>query len=258
MNNIFDITNKIILFTGGYGYLGSACVKYFAEYGAKVYVLARSKEKYIHQFSHLNNIYFECCDISKSESVKSTIDIIIQREGKIDAIINNAFYSRGQSPETMTDEDFAFGIDGTLNSIFRVIREVIPIFKRQGNGKIINVSSMYGIVAPDFQIYHESKRYLNPPHYGAAKAGVIQLSKYYASYLGRHNIQVNCITPGPFPSKVVRESDPEFEKRLAANTLLGRVGIPEDLIGTFMLLVSNASDYITGQNIVIDGGWTSK
>lgn len=258
MRNIFDITNKVILFSGGYGYLGSACVKYFAECGAKVYILARSEEKYREQFLLLDNVHFTSCDISLTESVKKSIHHIYRKEGKIDAVVNNAFYSKGQSPEFMTDEEFAYGIDGTLNAVFRVIREMIPIYTEQGYGKIINVSSMYGMVAPDFSIYEASPSSLNPPHYGAAKAGVIQLSKYYASYLGRKNIQVNCITPGPFPSKEVKERDSDFENRLAANTLLGRVGIPEDLIGAFMLLVSDASNYITGQNIVIDGGWTSK
>jgi len=258
MNNIFDITDKVILFSGGYGYLGSPCVKYFAECGAKVYVLARSEEKYSEEFSSSENIFFSACDISSTESIKSSIASIFEKEGKIDSVINNAFYLKGQSPEEMTDDDFSYGVDGTLNAVFRVIREIIPIFKQQKFGKIINVSSMYGVVAPDFTMYTESPSSLNPPHYGAAKAGVIQLSKYYASYLGMDNIQVNCITPGPFPSASVKQKDPDFEKRLANNTMLGRVGLPQDLIGAFMLLVSNASDYITGQNIIIDGGWTSK
>lgn len=258
MNNIFDITDKVILFSGGYGYLGSPCVKYFAECGAKVYVLARSEEKYSEEFSSSENIFFSTCDISSTESIKSSIASIFEKEGKIDSVINNAFYLKGQSPEEMTDDDFSYGVDGTLNAVFRVIREIIPIFKQQKFGKIINVSSMYGVVAPDFTMYTESPSSLNPPHYGAAKAGVIQLSKYYASYLGMDNIQVNCITPGPFPSASVKQKDPDFEKRLANNTMLGRVGLPQDLIGAFMLLVSNASDYITGQNIIIDGGWTSK
>lgn len=258
MKNIFDIADKVIIFSGGYGYLGNTCVKYFAQCGARVYVLARSEEKYRQQFSLTDNVYLSKCDISSTDSIKTSIQDVFQKEGKIDVVINNAFYSKGQSPEHMTDDEFAFGVDGTLNAVFRVIREIIPIYKKQKFGKIINVSSMYGMVAPDFSMYEQSPASLNPPHYGAAKAGVIQLSKYYASYLGKQNVQVNCITPGPFPSLEVKERDPDFEKRLAANTLLGRVGVPEDLIGAFVLLASSASDYITGQNIVIDGGWTSK
>ncbi|MEI2275639.1 SDR family oxidoreductase [Sphingobacterium sp. ML3W] len=258
MKDIFDITNKIILFSGGYGYLGSPCVKYLASCGARLYILARDERKFTEQFGDLSNIIFVKCDIGITEEINSAIDEVFKIEGRIDVFINNAFYLKGQSPENMSDEDFMYGVDGTLNSVFRVIRKIIPIFKNQKYGKIINVSSMYGVVAPDFTIYEDSPGSLNPPHYGAAKAGLIQLSKYYASYLGKDNIQVNCVTPGPFPSDSVKRKDPAFERRLADNTMLKRVGIPEDLIGVFMLLVSNASDFITGQNIIVDGGWTSK
>ena len=188
---------------------------------------------------------------------KSTFEEIIKESGRIDVLINNAVYLRGQSPERMKDEDFAFGIDGTLNSLFSCIRDIIPIFKEQGFGKIINVSSMYGMVAPDFQIYEGTPQYLNPPHYGAAKAGVIQLTKYYASFLGGHNINVNAISPGPFPSKEVQKNG-QFVKELEEHTVLNRIGNPEDLAGVFIFLSSDYSNYITGQNIVVDGGWTVK
>lgn len=258
MNNIFDVSNKVILFSGGYGYLGSPCVKYMAAHGAKVVVLARDEEKFQKEFKGIENVYFEICDVSTSLSIKKAFENCFNRFGKLDAVINNAFYSKGQSPEFMSDEEFAFGIDGTLNSVFRSIREIIPYFKNQGFGKIVNVSSMYGVIAPDFSIYEDSPKSLNPPHYGAAKAGIIQLSKYYASYLGKLNVQVNSITPGPFPSEIVQDSDPEFIKRLADHTLLGRIGNPIEIVGAVILLVSKASDFITGQNIVVDGGWTTR
>jgi|SRR5690606_15276983 len=258
MENIFDISKKVILFSGGYGYLGSPCVKYMAEQGANVIVLARNEEKFNKEFQAYKNVYFEFCDVSKSLSIKKAFEKSFNNFGRLDAVINNAFYSKGQSPEFMSDEDFEFGIEGTLNSVFKCIREIIPYFKNQGFGKIVNVSSMYGVVAPDFSLYADSPNSLNPPHYGAAKAGIIQLSKYYASYLGKLNIQVNSVTPGPFPSEIVQINDPEFIKRLANNTLLGRIGNPIELVGAIMLLVSKASDFITGQNIIVDGGWTSK
>jgi gluconate 5-dehydrogenase len=157
----------------------------------------------------------------------------------------------------MTDDEWAYGIDGSLNSVFRCIREVIPYFKSQGAGKIINVSSMYGIVAPQFEVYDDFPQFLNPPHYGAAKAGIIQLTKYYASYLGKLNINVNAVTPGPYPSDKVQKSD-GFVKELEKKTCLNRIGNPEDLAGAFVFLASDASNYITGHNIVVDGGWTIK
>ena len=116
---------------------------------------------------------------------------------------------------------------------------------------------MYGIVAPQFDVYNDYPQFINPPHYGAAKAGVVQLTKYYASYLGNKNIQVNAVTPGPFPSETVQQSE-GFIKKLEEKTALNRIGKPEDLAGAFVFLSSDASDFITGQNIIIDGGWTTK
>ncbi|GAK94377.1 3-oxoacyl-[acyl-carrier protein] reductase [Nonlabens ulvanivorans] len=116
---------------------------------------------------------------------------------------------------------------------------------------------MYGVLAPDFSIYKDCPQFLNPPHYGAAKAGVIQLTKYYASYLGGYNINVNTVTPGPFPSLGVQENL-NFVEELKKKTVLGRIGFPEDLAGIFTFLVSDAANYVTGQNFIIDGGWTIK
>jgi NAD(P)-dependent dehydrogenase (short-subunit alcohol dehydrogenase family) len=256
----FNLKNKIILITGGYGYLGKAITESLLFHQATVYVLGRDKEKFTETFKNnafLNQLHFENCDVSNSESISNAFKIVYEKEGKLDVIINNAFYSKGQSPETMTDNEWETGIDGTLNSIFKSIRNSIPYFKAANGGKIINVSSMYGIVAPQFEVYDEFPQFLNPPHYGAAKAGVIQLTKYYASYLGKYNIQVNAVTPGPFPSDAVQQSV-GFVKALETKTCLNRVGKPEDLAGAFVFLSSDASNFVTGQNIIVDGGWTSK
>ena len=262
MIKTFNLDNKVILISGGYGFLGHAITLSLCHHGAKVYVLGRSEEKFKNTFAtedsiNDSNINFLKCDISTTESIKHSFQSIDEKEGKIDVLINNAFYSRGQSPEQMSDDDWSYGIDGSLNSVFRAIREIIPYFKKNGSGKILNVSSMYGVVAPQFEVYDDYPEFLNPPHYGAAKAGVIQITKYYASYLGKHNINVNTITPGPFPSDKVKENK-GFIKALAEKTCLGRVGLPEDLAGCFVFLASNAADYITGQNFVVDGGWTAK
>jgi NAD(P)-dependent dehydrogenase (short-subunit alcohol dehydrogenase family) len=258
MKNIFNLESDVILYTGGYGYLAAPSVKYLGESKAKVYVLARDYDKFLRTFSGFESVFFQECDIASTSSIRNAFRTVFEKEKKVDVLINNAFYLKGQSPERMTDEEFGIGVEGVLTATFKAIREIIPYFKDQRRGKIINFSSMYGMVAPDFTIYEESPEFLNPPHYGAAKAGVIQLTKYYASYLGKDNIQVNCLTPGPFPSDMVREKNRNFEQRLIKNTLLKRVGYPEDLIGVLILLASSASDYITGQNFVIDGGWTCK
>ncbi len=261
MIQTFNLADKIILITGGYGHLGKAVTESLVYHGADVFVLGRHKEKFEQEFleSPVNKqrLHFQQCDIAETVSIENAFQQVINSKGKIDVIINNAVYLQGQSPESMTDAEWEKGIDGTLNSVFRCIRGIIPFFKKNGGGKIINVSSMYGVVSPDFDVYNEFPAFLNPPHYGAAKAGVIQLTKYYAAYLGKENITVNTVTPGPFPSPKVQEST-KFVEELSKKTCLNRIGKPEDLAGAFVLLASDAGNFITGQNIVVDGGWTAK
>lgn len=256
----FDLTGKVILLTGGYGYLGAAAAESLVYHGGTVYILGRTKNKFDNAFEgHLETgkrLNFQHCDVSSTSSIKEAYNAILSKEESIDVLINNAFYLEGQDPLTMTDDQWNTGIDGTLNSVFRCIREVIPHIERSRSPRIINVSSMYGVVAPDFNVYKEFPESLNPPHYGAAKAGVVQLSKYYASYLGEKGITVNTVTPGPYPSEVVQQKE-KFVELLAEKTLLKRIGKPEDLAGAFVFLASDASGYITGQNIIVDGGWTT-
>lgn len=261
MIHTFELNNKIVLITGGYGHLGKAVTESLLFHGAQVYVLGRDKDKYLQSFqdggSGNTNLFFEFCDVSNTADIKEAYKKIHSKTGKIDVLINNAVYSKGQSPEFMTDEEWETGIDGTLSSVFRCLREIIPYFKESGRGKIINVASMYGVVAPQFEIYNEFPQFLNPPHYGAAKAGIIQLTKYYASYLGNLGINVNTVTPGPFPSLPV-QTEAGFVEELEKKTCLNRIGKPEDLAGAFIFLASDASNFITGQNIIVDGGWTIK
>jgi len=136
------------------------------------------------------------------------------------------------------------------------VREVLPYMLDKKKGKIIDIASMYGIIAPDPSTYGNDVRLNNPANYGAGKAAVIQFTKYIASYYGRQGIISNCISPGPFPNEGVQENK-EFIKRLSEKTMLGRIGHPDDLKGAAVFLASDASDYITGQNICVDGGVTA-
>jgi NAD(P)-dependent dehydrogenase (short-subunit alcohol dehydrogenase family) len=178
----FDLKGKVVVITGGYGHLGQAITRSLVFHNATVIVFGRNEDKFLKEFNpkEREKIHFLQGDILESSSIAKAFDSVAREFGKIDVLINNAVSSRGQSPETMKDDDWVFGVDGTLNSVFRCIREGLPYLK-SSKGKIINVSSMYGMVAPDFEIYNEHPEFLNPPHYGAAKAGVIQLTKYYAS-----------------------------------------------------------------------------
>jgi gluconate 5-dehydrogenase len=256
--NLFDLMGRVILITGGYGHLGRGMVRGLLAHGATVVVLGRDENRFKTTFTQEiqdGALHFVSCDIAATPSVRAALAACRERHGLPHVLINNAVYSAGQQPDALTDEQFARGLDGSAGSAYRCLREVLPYLRENGGGKIINVASMYGLVAPDFAAYDEHPQFLNPPHYGAAKAAVIQLTKYFASYLGAENIQVNCVSPGPFPSEGV-QVESGFVAELQKRTPLGRIGRPEDLAGAFVFLSSAASDFVTGHNLVVDGGWT--
>lgn len=176
--------------------------------------------------------------------------------GSIDILVNNAVYLSGQYPEEVSDKDLAYSFDGIIGSVYKCIREVIPYMREQKSGNIVNIASMYGVVVPDFKVYDgDCNPNFNPPQYGASKAGVIQLTKFFGGYLIGDNIRVNAISPGPFPSPSVQKNE-EFVSRLAGKNPSRRIGNPEDLKGALLFLASDASKYVVGQNIQVDGGWT--
>lgn len=253
----FNLQDKVILITGGYGHLGKAITESLLFHQATVLVLGKSMDKFNKAFEEHENLHFVPVDIASSQSLRQAFESAHTKFNRIDVLINNAYYMKGQAPENISDEEWNFSIEGTLSCVYKAIREVLPFMKLQQAGKIINLASMYGIVAPQFEVYDGFPQYLNPPHYGAAKAGIVQLTKYFASYLGKEGIQVNAVSPGPFPSEAVQKSE-GFIKNLAQKTCLNRIGKPEDLAGVFVFLASDASNYVTGQNIRVDGGWTAK
>ena len=255
--SLFDLSDKTVLITGGYGHLGSVMAEGMTEFGAKVFVLGRSKEKFHHRFPlSEDQISFVTCDISDSQSVKQAYSRVYQKQSSFDVLINNAYFFRGNDPLNITDSDWNFSMDGVLNSVYRCIREAGGYFEQQQSGSIINIGSMYGMVSPDFSVYKNAPESLIPPQYGAAKAALIQLTKYFAHYMGPWNVRVNAISPGPFPNSKVQENK-HFIAELESKTALGRIGNPSELIGACVYLASAASSYVTGHNLVVDGGWTA-
>ena len=249
---LFDLSDKVCIVTGGSGYLGSACVSALKDFGATV-INADIKERGGKQD------VFVMTDISKNESFQALFNEVANKYGKIDVLVNCAAFVKGHGKESqiefMTDEVWQIGIDGVLNSTFRATREVIPFMKKSG-GSIINFCSMYGLVSPDLRIYGEDNPQKNPPNYGAAKAAVAQFTRYSAGALAKYGIRVNSVTPGPFPAPG-NDKDVEFNKALASKTMLGRFGKNHEMAGAVLLLASDASTFMTGSNIVVDGGWTA-
>lgn len=255
---LFDLSGKICVVAGGTGYLGSESSKILKEFGATVIVADIRENPEYWENAEVFYDKFIAFDVSSSESIRACFKQVADEYGRIDVLVNCASYGAGYGVgsqlEFMSDEVFHTGVDGTVGAVFRSMREVIPFMKEKG-GSIINYGSMYGVVAPDLRIYGDNPQ-KQPPNYGAGKGGVDQITRYAASALSEHNIRVNSVIPGPFPCPR-NQGDVEFNQKLANKTMLGRFGQSYEIAGAILLLASDASTFMTGSNITVDGGWTA-
>ncbi|MBQ4036511.1 MAG: SDR family oxidoreductase [Clostridia bacterium] len=245
--------------TGGTGYLGRENVKILKDFGATVVVadICETETRWEETEKSAGDL-FVYCDISKSESFRNLYQTVYERYGRIDVVVNCACFTcgagAGSNMEFMSDEVWSAGICGSLDCVFMSLRECIPFMKEKG-GSIINYCSMYGLVSPDLRIYGDSPQ-RQPPNYGVGKAGVEQLTRYAACHTAPYGIRVNCVTPGPFPNPN-NQKEKEFNRKLADKTMLGRIGKSHEMAGAVLLLASDAGSFMTGTNIVVDGGWTA-
>ncbi len=197
-----------------------------------------------------------CFDIRDTDALTSYLSGV----ERLDILINNAYTGRPGSLESAGDEDFATAFSSGVTAAFNATRAALPALKlaadATGHAAVINISSMYGHTSPDPGLYGSSG--LNsPPYYGPAKAGLLQLTRYLACHLAEDRIRVNAISPGPFPTLQIQQDRPDFIDRLAAKTPMGRIGRAEEIAGPVLFLASDASTYVTGANLCVDGGWTS-
>lgn len=258
-SKIFSLEGKIAVITGGCGYLGREIVKGFAENGATVYVLDYNIDNKIEMDdksveSHIKYIH---CDLSSTDSIKACLKEAARENGTINNLITMAANLGAGVMTTVEDMDDTYwqkGIDGTIGFTFRTIREAIPYMKNI-NGTIVNIGSLYAVGAPDPRTYFDTP-FNSTPNYGAGKAATVELTKYCASYLAKYGIRVNSVSPGSFPHENVQQNK-LFKERLAYKTMMGRIGYPEDLVGAMIYLSSDASKYVTGINIMVDGGQTA-
>ncbi|MEK7641209.1 MAG: SDR family oxidoreductase [Patescibacteria group bacterium] len=252
---MFSMKDKVVLITGGTGMLGMEYAKVLAGAGAKV-VLMDIKEG----FSDPNFLYYKV-DITLKDSVNEAVNDVVKKLGRVDVLINNA----AMNPVPNTDEsakqfspyedypielwtkEIAVGLTGMLICA----QAVIPVMKKQKSGSIINVCSTYGIVAPDNRIYDEGK--FKSIGYASVKGAVPNFTRSLASYLRETGVRVNTLTPGG----VFAGQKEEFVKKYSDKTILGRMAKKDEYNGAVLFLASDASTYMTGANLVVDGGWTA-
>jgi len=261
MNDIFNLNDKTIIVTGGSTHLGRAISESVAQYGASVIIGSRDvtrNSEWAHHLSVQYGVYAVGVelDFTNEESIMRVLAQGIEKFSGIDVLINNAAFSVPGRIEEQAYEDFMEGLNGTIGGTYNMSKCVLRQMKKQKYGNIINISSMYGAVSPNPDLYEGTKNTPNPANYGAGKAAIIQFTKYIACNYAKYNIRCNCVVPGAFPSPVVQQ-DSRFMENICKKNPLNRIGVPEDLKGISVFLSSDASSYITGQSIHVDGGWTA-
>jgi len=264
-NNLFSLAGQVAVVTGGAGLLGQVFCQALATAGANVAVIdidkpaAESIAAKIDREKSQKVLAIEC-DITSPQSVSTMVQKVVAEFGRIDVLLNNAA-SKGSNLDQFFApfenyslqawrEVTAVNIDG----LFLVAQSVGNQMKKQGSGSIIQISSIYGVVAPDQRIYDGSEyngRAINTPAvYSVSKAAVIGLTSYLSTYWADSKIRVNTLTPGGISSG----QNDEFNKKYSQRVPLGRMGEASELTGALIYLASDASSYVTGQNIIVDGG----
>jgi len=266
----FSLENRVAIITGGAGFLGKHYCQSLAEFGAHVVIadiegaaaieIARqvSEESGVEAFAHAT-------DVSDPNSVKDLVAATTEKFDRIDILVNNAaldpkFDSGHIGEHTNRFEDFPFdmwqqALDVNLTGMYLCAQAVSAPMLEANRGLIVNVSSTYGMVGPDQRLYEREDEPVQykPVTYTVTKAAVLGLTRYLATYFRNTGIRVNTLTPGG----VFAGHDEEFVHRYSDKTILGRMADPDEMSGALLFLVSDASSYMTGANLVVDGGWTA-
>ena len=252
LDKLFNLNKKVVLVTGACGQLGKVMCQAFKDSGCKVIGIDVDVNNNL-----IDGIkYFELDTRNLSEKQK-LFKFLFDEYKTIDVLISNAGVSTFDDFEKRTEDDFDWVIDVNLKGVFFDIQTYVNLFDiyKQSNGSIINIGSLYGEVSPDSRIYIDLPR-KNSEVYGASKAGVVQMTKYFSTHLAERQIRVNCISPGG----ILNPENPqgkEFQKSYAFRTPMKRLANTEEMVGAALYLASDSSSYTTGQNIIIDGGFSS-
>jgi 2-deoxy-D-gluconate 3-dehydrogenase len=277
LSDLFDLSGRVAVVTGGAGLLGTEFCQTLLEAGASI-VVADISDDAAKTLASLLNERFQLkesssraipvkIDISSKNSVEELFHLVSEEFGRVDILVNTAAIDPKFDPDSLAVsdssvgfEDFPFelwkqALDVNLTGVFLCCQAAGKLMASQGGGVMINISSIYGLVGPDQRIYQSEgnpDRY-KPAYYSTTKAGILGLTRYLATYYAGKNIRVNALTPGG----VFNEHDPDFVQAYSSRTVLGRMAEKNEMNGALLFLASDASAYMTGSNLVVDGGWTA-
>jgi NAD(P)-dependent dehydrogenase (short-subunit alcohol dehydrogenase family) len=259
MKDLFSLEGKVAVVTGGIGLIGRGLVEGLASSGAYVHIAdidPGAAEEYatLLQQDGLRASAISL-DIRDYDSIVDCVDEIVRLSQSLDIWVNSAYPKipgAAVDLEHVRPDLWRADVDAHLNGYGFCCREAARAMRASNKGSIINIGSTYGMVAPDFSIYDDLDM-TTPATYAAIKGGIINLTRFLASYYGKDGIRVNSVSPGG-----VANNQPQvFVERYERKTPLGRMGTPQDIAGAVVFLASDASAYVTGHNLVVDGGWTA-
>ncbi|MCP4049666.1 MAG: SDR family oxidoreductase [bacterium] len=249
ISNLYSIKEKVSIVTGACGQLGAKTCEAFLEAGASVTGVDVDTSK-----NRLSGVEYYDLDISSKKAVFDVFESIFDKYGKVDILINNAGVSTFDPFEERPEDKFDRVMDINLKGTFWCIQSYVNLMDKLEfkKGAIVNIASIYGIISPDYRIYTDCPR-KNSEIYGATKAGIIQMTRYFAVHLADRNIRVNAISPGGIFNPENPQGD-DFRKNYSFRCPMKRMAESEEMLGAIIYLASDAASYTTGQNIIIDGG----
>jgi len=257
---LFRLDGRTAFVSGGAGHLGLEMARALAVHGASIILNGRDQQRLDMAAAALagegHAVSAACFDVTDFPAVARFFGSL----ERLDILVNNAVTVKPGRTDNATPDGFETAYRSSVMAAFEAMRAAKPALlaavAETGGASVINIATMYAHVSPDPRIYGDSG--LNsPPHYGAAKAGLVQLTRHMAAEWGPARIRVNTISPGPFPNPRLAAEQPQFAMRLAAKTPLGRTGRAAEIGGPVVFLASDASSYVTGADLSVDGGWTS-